>query len=72
MYMYNVNIYKSYKNKLINLMRCNKKEYYRKLLEENRSNIQGTWKVLNRIIQKDIGKANYPFCYKSKCYYEQH
>ena len=44
------------KDKLIKIMRCNKKEYYSKLLEENKSNIQGTWKVLNNIIKKVLGK----------------
>ena len=44
------------KDKLIKIMRCNKKEYYSKLLEENKSNIQGTWKALNNIIKKVLGK----------------
>ncbi len=37
-------------------MRLNKKEYYYKLLEQYRSDTQGTWQVLNSIIRKGMGK----------------
>jgi hypothetical protein len=54
------NRYKTYKNKLIRIIRFNKKEYYHRLLEQQRSNIQGTWKILNSIIKKGTGKKDYP------------
>ena len=43
--------YKLYKNKLIDIIRINKKEYYNKLLENNKNNIKGTWDILNKIIR---------------------
>ncbi len=48
--------YKSYKNKLVNIIRTRKKEYYHTLLEQNRSNTQDTWRVLNSIIKKGSKK----------------
>lgn len=54
------NKYKIYKNKLISIMRSNKKEHYHKLLEQYRSNTQGTWRVLNSIIKKSTGKPDNP------------
>ena len=37
--------YKSYKNKLVNIIRTSKKDYYHTLLEQNRSNTQETWSI---------------------------
>lgn len=54
------NKYKIYKNKLISIMRSNKKEHYHKLLEQYRSNTQGTWRVLKSLIKKGTGKADKP------------
>lgn len=45
-------------------MRTNKKVYYHQLLNQYRSNIQGTWKVLNSMIKKGTGKTEYPNFYK--------
>lgn len=42
--------YEIYKNKLISVIRANKKNYYHKLLEQHRNNIRGTWNILNGII----------------------
>lgn len=42
--------YKSYKNKLINKLRQAKKEYYNRILHENKNNIKATWKILNKVI----------------------
>lgn len=33
--------YKKYKNKLTHIIRASKKDYYRKLLEENKNNVNG-------------------------------
>lgn len=54
------NKYKEYKNKLVNIIRNSKKEYYTKLLIEHKQNIQGTWKVLNSVIHKRKYKGEYP------------
>ena len=52
--------YKTYKNKLIKIMRNSKRNYYSKILEDNKNNIINTWKVLNEIIKNRTGKPGYP------------
>lgn len=52
--------YKTYKNKLTGIIRIKKKEYYHELLEQHRSDSQGTWKILNGIIKKGKAKVDYP------------
>ena len=52
--------YKTYKNKLVRIMKSSKRDYYSKVLEENKSNIKNTWKVLNDIIKKGAGKITFP------------
>ncbi len=52
--------YKSYKNKLVNIIRTSKKDYYHLLLEQNRSNTQEIRRVLNSIIKKGSKKLDYP------------
>ena len=54
------NKYKVYKNKLTSIMRQSKKEYYHKLLEQNKNNTQGIWKVLNNIIKKGGARVEMP------------
>ncbi len=54
------NKYKIYTNKLISIIRSSKKNYYNKLLDKHKNNIQSTWKVLNSIIKKNTGKIDYP------------
>ncbi len=54
------NKYKKYKNKLTNLMRIRKKEYYKEILENNKNNIKGIWNILNSIIRNGSGQINYP------------
>lgn len=44
--------YKKYKNKLTDIIRKCKKDYYNNVLEKNKNNIRGTWKILNSIIRK--------------------
>lgn len=58
--------YKKYKNKLMNIMRFRKNDYYNKQLLEYRTNAQGTWKVLNSIIKNVTGKLEYPHFFKIK------
>ena len=52
--------YKKYKNKLTNIIRKCRKEHYSKLLENNKNNIKGVWKILNSIIKNNSGHKNYP------------
>lgn len=52
--------YKLYKNKLVNILRKTKKDYYNNLLEQHRSNIKETWKVLNSVIKGKVKKSEYP------------
>ena len=61
--------YKRYKNKLTNILRVCKKEYYNKQIENNKGNSKGLWRVLNKIIRKGSSKPKYPdhFINGSKC-----
>ena len=52
--------YKKYKNKLTNIMRSCKKEYYNKLVEKNKNNSKGIWNILNSIIRKGTANNKYP------------
>ena len=44
------NRYKTYKNKLTAILLKEKKKYYRLILQENRNNSAGTWKILQTIM----------------------
>ncbi len=56
---------KSIKNKLINIMRICKKEYYNKKLDYNKNNMKGLWNILNCIIRNGVKNNNtgYPEYY---------
>ena len=41
-----------YKNKLTTILRNSEKMYYSTLLDKEKNNIKGTWKILNTIIRK--------------------
>lgn len=51
--------YKTYKNRLISMMRSIKRNYYSKVLEGNNSNIKSTWQVLDQII-KEGSSSSFP------------
>ena len=55
---------KKYKNKLTKLLRLEKKNYYRKKLEDCKTNTRETWKILNNIIGKRKSETKYSneFC----------
>ncbi|XP_060780217.1 uncharacterized protein LOC132888186 isoform X1 [Neoarius graeffei] len=55
--------YKKYKNKLTNIIRICKKDYYNKLVEKNKNNIKGIWTVLNGIVRNGSKTTNYPEYY---------
>lgn len=48
--------YKTYKNKLNSVLKFCKREYFTDLLESQKNNMKGTWKVLNDIIRKKYQK----------------
>lgn len=54
------NRYKKYKNKLTHIIRANKKDYYKRLLDDNKNNTKGIWKSLNSIIRNGTSSNNYP------------
>ena len=41
-------------------MRTSKRDHYSKLLEDNKSDIKQTWKVLNEILKQKTAKPEYP------------
>lgn len=52
------NKYKIYKNKLTNIIRTSRKEYYNEILNNNKNSIKGTWDILNII--KNGSRQGYP------------
>ena len=52
--------YKSYKNKLTNILRKSENMYYNQLLHEQRENIKSTWQTLNALIKKSKQSSTYP------------
>ena len=56
--------YKKYKNKLTKILRFSEKEYFDKILEEQKNNITGTWKILNDIIGKKKNMSSFPETFK--------
>ena len=58
--------YKNYKNKLTRILRNSEKDYYDKLLVEQKNNIKGTWSILNSIIGKKKTSNAYPEIFKHK------
>lgn len=52
--------YKKYKNKLVSIMRKQKKDYYTKLLDKSKNNTKGTWSILNSVLNKGKAKPTYP------------
>ena len=52
--------YKTYKNKLTTILRISEKQYYNKLLVQEKNNRKGTWAILNTIIKKCHQAPSYP------------
>ena len=50
--------YKTYKNKLILLLRTAKKRYYEMQLDKSKENIKQTWRILNNVINRNKRKAS--------------
>ena len=51
---------KTYKNKLIGILRKENKKYYCLLLQENKTNIAGTWKILQTIMGNTHKTHDFP------------
>jgi len=45
-------IYKNYKNKLTGILRNCEKQYYSNLLEQHKSNLKETWKIIKELLQQ--------------------
>uniref|UniRef100_A0A3B3H5U1 Reverse transcriptase domain-containing protein n=1 Tax=Oryzias latipes TaxID=8090 RepID=A0A3B3H5U1_ORYLA len=58
------NTYKNYKNKLVNIIRNSKKQYYHKLIEQHKLHMQETWKIINKLTKKNNKKQEYPSYFK--------
>ena len=48
--------YKTYKNKLTNLLRVAKRLYFENQIEINKTNIKQTWRILNNAIGQNKKK----------------
>ena len=58
-------IYKSFRNKLTHSLRVAKRLYYEKKIDQLKSNVKGTWKVLNEILNRDRGKRGLPSIFRT-------
>ena len=58
-------LYKYYKNKLNHSLRVAKRLYYGNKIEEAKSNVKMTWRLLNEILNKKSSKQNLPVVSKS-------
>lgn len=54
-----------YKNKLTDIIRKYKKDYYNNVLAKCKDNITSTWKILNSIIRNKKSTTSF-----SKCFYD--
>ena len=58
-------IYRKYKNKLNHSLRTAKRLYYESKLEHLKSNIKGTWMLLNEILNRKKRKTSLPSIFKT-------
>lgn len=52
--------YKTYKNRLTDILRISKKLYYTNLLNKNKNNIKEVWGILNNVIKGNTKNNSYP------------
>ena len=62
---FNENAYKSFKNKLTHSLRVAKRLYYEKKIDQLKSNVEGAWKVLNEIMNRDRSKRGLPSIFRT-------
>ncbi len=55
-------LYVNYRNKLTNLIRVSKKNYFSNLLDDHKNNLKQTWKILNGLLGRDR-KKSFPDCF---------
>lgn len=55
-------LFVNYRNKLTNLIRVSKKNYYCNLLDDQKHNLKQTWKILNGLLGRDRKKP-FPDCF---------
>ena len=53
-----INEYKTYRNLYNRLIRIAKATHYSELIEQHRGNISKTWKILNKLLGKNLNKSN--------------
>ena len=58
-------IYKKYKNKLNHSLKIAKRLYYEARLERLKSNVKGTWRLLNEILNRKKRKSSLPSIFKT-------
>ena len=51
-------MYKQYQNTVSNAILRRKREYYHKLFDKVKSNLKGTWKVINNVLNKTKKKSS--------------
>ena len=61
----NEHIYKKYKNKLNHSLKIAKRLYYVNQIERTKSNIKGTWKILNEILNRRKSKQRLPSLFRT-------
>ena len=49
-----------YKNRMTNILRQAKKQYYDKMLQMNKNNMKRTWNILNNVTANKLRSANQP------------
>lgn len=52
--------YKTYKNKLVNILRISRKEYYKNMLDSNKHNMRKIWNIINSATKNDHKPRTYP------------
>ena len=62
--------YKAYKNKLLSIIRYRKKQYFESLLDANKTDARETWKILNKLLNRNANSNRIPdtFLDKDKIY----
>ena len=63
--MVNASLYKTYKNKLNHTLRLAKRLYYEKKLQDVKSNIHATWKILNEVLNRKKSKPQVNTVFRS-------
>lgn len=51
---------------MTNIIRNSKREYYSRLLDNNKNNITKTWKILNEIARNNVGRTSCPTYFMTK------